>query len=341
MQMTKDNQVVTFAYDAAGTPLTMKVGENTYYYVTNLQGDITGLVNANGTTVASYSYTAYGVVTATGDATVIALNPLTYRGYVYDAETGLYYLQSRYYDPVIGRFINADAFVATGQGFTGNNMFAYCLNNPVNRCDHSGNCSHNGNSINLCFWCRILVIVYTIINSTSEPNSDYGAAVDYRYSEQTGGSNYSYLWGGYDTIMPGDISGECPDNYNNIDDVKKAVIADGQALGYHVRELSGPNDKLYPNERVVIIRVSDENVVNKWGYDYPIEPGYNAYFLIKTQNGWAGRTHLGHTFVNNTAIDDALWTVKYWFLDENNEIQYLLCEYGGEYAYLAIGGPHT
>ncbi len=138
MQMTKGSQTVSFAYDVSGTPLTMKVGENTYYYVTNIQGDVMALVGSNGQTVVSYAYTAYGVVTASGDATVIALNPLTYRGYVYDTETGLYYLQSRYYDPAVGRFINADVYTTTGQGFIGNNMFAYCGNNPVNRVDPSG-----------------------------------------------------------------------------------------------------------------------------------------------------------------------------------------------------------
>lgn len=66
------------------------------------------------------------------------INPLRYRGYVYDDETTLYYLQSRYYNPAMGRFINADADVATGNGLIGNNMFAYCGNNPVNRTDHSG-----------------------------------------------------------------------------------------------------------------------------------------------------------------------------------------------------------
>ena len=65
-------------------------------------------------------------------------NPLRYRGYVYDTETTLYYLQSRYYDPSIGRFINADAFASTGQGILGNNMFAYCNNNPVMFADESG-----------------------------------------------------------------------------------------------------------------------------------------------------------------------------------------------------------
>ena len=66
-------------------------------------------------------------------------NPLRYRGYVYDAETGFYYLNSRYYNPTWGRFINADGFVSTGQGISGDNMFAYCGNNPVNRYDPSGN----------------------------------------------------------------------------------------------------------------------------------------------------------------------------------------------------------
>ena len=64
--------------------------------------------------------------------------PFRYRNYVYDTETGLYYLQSRYYDPKVGRFINADAFASTGQGVLGNNMFAYCGNNPVNYEDLTG-----------------------------------------------------------------------------------------------------------------------------------------------------------------------------------------------------------
>ena len=71
-------------------------------------------------------------------STLGVLNPLTYRSYIYDHETGLYYLQSRYYNPTWGRFLNADAFVSTGQGLLGNNMFAYCNNNPVIYIDISG-----------------------------------------------------------------------------------------------------------------------------------------------------------------------------------------------------------
>ena len=88
-----------------------------------------------------YTYDAWGNIlntTGTLASTLGQLNPLRYRGYVYDQETGLYYLQSRYYNPTTARFLNADTFASTGQGILGNNMFAYCLNNPVNGCDPHG-----------------------------------------------------------------------------------------------------------------------------------------------------------------------------------------------------------
>ena len=130
--------VMEFAYDAQGTPLTLTCNNEVYYYVTNLQGDVVNIVNANGTPCAKYGYDAWGNCLSFYNSIVGQLNPLRYRGYVYDAETSLYYLQSRYYDPYTGRFLNADAFASTGQGLTGNNMFAYCGNNPVNRCDPTG-----------------------------------------------------------------------------------------------------------------------------------------------------------------------------------------------------------
>ena len=105
------------------------------------------LVDATGATVANYKYDPYGKLLSVTDANGIAitgathianLNPLRYRGYYYDTETGWYYLQSRYYDPILKRFLNADTYASTGQGFLGYNMFAYCGNNPVNASDPSG-----------------------------------------------------------------------------------------------------------------------------------------------------------------------------------------------------------
>ena len=92
--------------------------------------------------MVEYTYDAWGnILSITGSmaSTLGRQNPLRYRGYVYDQETGLYYLQSRYYDPEIGRFINADALVSTGQGLLGNNMFVYCNNNPISHKDATGN----------------------------------------------------------------------------------------------------------------------------------------------------------------------------------------------------------
>lgn len=127
-----------FTYDASGTPLTVTDNGYTYYYVTNLQGDVIGIKDGSGNQVVSYAYDAWGKLLYRTNTQLADFNPLRYRGYAYDWETGLYYLQSRYYNPEWGRFINWDVYAATGQGFVGNNMFAYCGNNPVGRSDDGG-----------------------------------------------------------------------------------------------------------------------------------------------------------------------------------------------------------
>ena len=88
------------------------------------------LIEADGTVAAQYTYNAWGEI-LTSSGTMSEINPLRYRGYYYDTETGFYYLQSRYYDPAMHRFINADSLASTGQGIVGTNMFAYCNNSPV------------------------------------------------------------------------------------------------------------------------------------------------------------------------------------------------------------------
>jgi len=115
---------------------------DSYLFRKNLQGDIIGVYNESGTLLVSYTYDAWGNQTVTysngGASTAARYNPFRYRGYYYDSETGFYYLNSRYYDPETGRFINADSYISTGQGLAGNNMFAYCGNDPINRLDSNG-----------------------------------------------------------------------------------------------------------------------------------------------------------------------------------------------------------
>ena len=134
--------VLDFVYDESGKPFALKYSTDgttfdTYYYVLNLQGDVVKLIQANGHVVAHYTYDAWGYILSSG-GNLAAVNPLRYRGYYYDNETGFYYLQSRYYDPANRRFISADVYASTGQGFVGTNMFAYCNNKPIINSDPSG-----------------------------------------------------------------------------------------------------------------------------------------------------------------------------------------------------------
>ena len=144
-------QSLEFVYDDGNQPFAMiyKHGQTTelYYYVLNAQGDVIALLNSAGSLVASYNYGAWGNYSVHGadgkkttDATFIGhINPLRYRGYYYDRETRLYYLQSRYYDFANCRFINADTFATTdANGFLSANMFAYCENNPIIGIDPTG-----------------------------------------------------------------------------------------------------------------------------------------------------------------------------------------------------------
>lgn len=107
----------------------------------NLQGDVIGILDSTGNEVVSYTYDAWGKllsITGTHKDTIGRSNPLRYRGYYYDNETGFYYCTSRYYDPEIGRWINADS-VIDQSSVIGANLFVYCLNNPVNMTDETGN----------------------------------------------------------------------------------------------------------------------------------------------------------------------------------------------------------
>ena len=137
VRMTVGDDILDFTYDANGAPLTLIHNGTVYYYITNLQGDVISLETTDGMQGAHYYYDAWGKILASTGA-LVELNPLRYRGYVYDQETGFYYLQSRYYDPIICRFVSADSYTSTGQGVSGHDMFIYCNNNPVANVDIAG-----------------------------------------------------------------------------------------------------------------------------------------------------------------------------------------------------------
>ncbi len=137
------NDTLLFSYDAAGNAAAVNYNGTYYYYVRNGQNDVIRLIDGDNNTVVEYAYDSWGTplsTTGTLASTLGAQNPFRYRGYVYDAETGLYYVTSRYYDPEIGRFLNADniGYLGAGSNLTGYNLFAYCGNNPVTGYDPAG-----------------------------------------------------------------------------------------------------------------------------------------------------------------------------------------------------------
>ena len=160
-----------FVYDTNGNPFALRYTPDggttwsTYYYMLNAQGDVVAVTSGSLLSiVASYTYDAWGrLVTSSG--WMANINPLRYHGYYYDTETGFYYLQSRYYDPIVKRFINADEvtnFGANGE-FVSYNLFAYCLNNPVNSIDPSGTWTIGislGANLNLCFGVSVSIGVF-------------------------------------------------------------------------------------------------------------------------------------------------------------------------------------
>ncbi len=144
-----------YFYDTNGTLTGIQtIGANgavtTYYVVTNTRGDVTQIYDETGTLQVLYTYDAWGKVLSikdgngneiTSDMNIGVLNSLRYRSYYFDSETGLYYLQSRYYNPEWQRFINGDEIIDTGIGLSGTNMFVYCANNPIIYVDITGKSS--------------------------------------------------------------------------------------------------------------------------------------------------------------------------------------------------------
>ena len=134
VHMTQGSNTLHFWYDAQNRPAIVQFNGTKYGYIHNLQGDVIGLIDSNGTEVVKYVYDAWGkILSTTGSlaSTLGAIQPFRYRSYVFDQETGLYYLRSRYYNPTWQRFVNSDTILCE-------NTFYYCCDDPVNLVDKNG-----------------------------------------------------------------------------------------------------------------------------------------------------------------------------------------------------------
>lgn len=175
---------------------------NFYYYLKNMQGDIVGITDRQGNVLVTYTYDTWGkLISITGSManTIGIINPFRYRGYYYDTETGLYYVSSRYYDPEIGRWLNADGQISgVGGEVLGYNMFAYCMNNPVNMSDPTGDWPLNTISkfvkIVVC-----VIIVSTIVNHivNAKNKNKINKEIQEKYTKESAKNEIDKILGDY------------------------------------------------------------------------------------------------------------------------------------------------
>ena len=197
----------------------------TYYYITNLQNDVMYMVDANGTKVAEYKYDPFGkVITATGS--MAAINPIRYRGYYFDTETGFYYLQARYYDPTICRFINADFPEYSNKVSLGDsNLFVYCGNNPV--CNED----KNGEWLNVVIGAVVGGLIGGIVSAVTSYKEtghvDWGSVI---VNTATGAISGALSATGMNMFAQAGISAVCSAGANLYDQASKNGIENVNAL---------------------------------------------------------------------------------------------------------------
>ena len=143
VHMIQGSDQLHFFYDASGKPAIVEYNGTKYGYIHNLQGDVVGIIDSTGTEVVKYTYDAWGkklAVSGTLAGSLGVINPFRYRGYVYDVETELYYLRSRYYKHAWLRFICEDnpLVIISSSSLLNANLFSYCSNEPVQRIDEDG-----------------------------------------------------------------------------------------------------------------------------------------------------------------------------------------------------------
>ena len=208
-QKTSDgSEDLVFLYDDAGSYIGFVYRNAEYYYMKNVQGDIIGIVDSAGLILAIYTYTPWGQLLtidrvtgssySDGDSSIGSINPIRYRGYYYDNETRLYYLNSRYYDPEVGRFISSDSVMGVNADMATYNLYAYCGNNPIIRCDVSGThwdniidaSLHIGNMLLLAVGIDTAAVGAFFLNMSQDENGIYHAS--FNCWQQYAGYMYLY-----------------------------------------------------------------------------------------------------------------------------------------------------
>ena len=308
VHMKQGSNDLHFFYDAQGKPGMVTYNDVDYFYVYNLQGDVVALIDANGTQVVEYGYDAWGYpISKTGSlaATIGTLNPFRSRGYVYDEETGLYYLRSRYYNPSWKRFMNADALVSNGKGLLGKNVFTYCNNCPVAQSDPTGQSAMAVASV-------IALALFTLTGCTSNTKTP---PWDYEQSNSKDQNCYGYAFGINSIDNPGDyyIRKNPQSRINNkvktVFEVAELVKKDMQARNKTVRIIQSP-DEVEKNEYVVALKTTTSPAF----YDY--------HFARQLSDGtWADKQGVSNSRWNKIDGTAIVWDGP-MFVKYNSETVY-------------------
>lgn len=301
----KGGTIVWYDYDETGSPMGMRVDGQDYFFQRNAQGDVTGIYDPNGELIVTYTYDSWGKLTEVGGAyshTIGEYNSLRYRGYYYDADTGLYYANSRYYDPETHRFVNSDTYTSTGQGILGNNMFAYCDYDPINRIDTDGE-----------FWDTIFdvvslgVSIADVIANPDDPWAWAGLAADVvslAVPLVSGGGAVVKAVTKADDVADGLKAINMADNakrgWNVGDDITNLTKAGNEPKWSTVRQRYWKNEAFfnpqqYSDKDLALMKKGRAPLVQSNGKFYPmelhhIEPrhlgGSNAYKILMPVTPW-------------------------------------------------------
>ena len=266
-----------------------------------LAGRVIAILDADGNVVVSYMYDAWGApLWCTGELaeTLGKVQPFRYRGYVFDEETGLYYLRSRYYNAERCRFVNADALVSTLQQGNKHNLFSYCGNSVISYIDPDGLFAIQGLLL------AGMLVACTLLLSGCAAKTDYGAASPYKPTTSIEYNCYAYALGETEWKFVGGREGAVQDF--SVENVAQMVLDDAKADGRAMRIIDSYDSPINANEYKIALRTGDadyhfmlQHSDGSWSH----KPSSLPSRLIAGDNpseiAWDGYAKTGRVICNN------------------------------------------
>ena len=220
VHMTRGTDQFHFFYDAQNRPAIVEYNSTKYGYIHNLQGDVLGLIDSAGNEVVRYVYDSWGKilnVSGTMASSLGKYQPFRYRGYVYDVETGLYYLQSRYYNYNTSRFITSDNYINVKSGVL--NLYHYCNNEPISYTDHNG---HLAGTLALKLFVECFIVLDAIVSV------GFSKLLSSAYEQSVKRNRSSFKHRPTATIKPGPAPSSTPSKPEVTNNILDGIIVDAQ-----------------------------------------------------------------------------------------------------------------